>query len=131
MKDNETKVPKVWGSENIITNNGLYCLKFLHLKQGHRCSMHYHRIKDETFFILSGKVKLDVLHVDDNKNFELKEETMHRGSHIRIKPNTLHRFYGIEDSTIIEVSTMDMADDSYRITESEKVINEIQTTKED
>ena len=46
-------VDKVWGREEWIVNNEKYCGKKLILKKGYSCSMHHHKIKDETFYILS------------------------------------------------------------------------------
>ena len=57
------EVQKVWGSEEWIVNRA-YCGKKLILNKGFRCSMHYHKNKDETFYILKGKVLMEI----DNKN---------------------------------------------------------------
>ena len=54
-------VPKEWGSEYWIVNNDLYCGKLLTLEKNKRCSVHYHKNKDETFYILEGKIKLELL----------------------------------------------------------------------
>jgi quercetin dioxygenase-like cupin family protein len=37
-----------------------YCGKFLFLFDGQRCPLHFHRIKDETFFVVRGTVSLEV-----------------------------------------------------------------------
>src|SRR5690349_11108415 len=36
-----------------------YCGKFLLLFDGQRCPRHYHKIKDETFFVVKGHVALE------------------------------------------------------------------------
>jgi len=51
-------VPKGWGEEIIICNHELYCGKLLRFKQGAKFSMHYHMIKDETWYV---KMKLGML----------------------------------------------------------------------
>lgn len=111
---------KVWGSEEWVVNCEKYCMKILKLKKGFRCSMHSHHFKDETFYILSGNVRMEIFK-EEPKGFVFNDEVMYPGASIRITPNTLHRFTGIEDSVIIEVSTQHFEDDSYRITNSEKV----------
>ena len=98
------KVPKVWGSEEWIVNYD-YCGKKLILKRGFRCSMHYHKKKDETFYIYKGKVLMEA----NNKKRIMKE-----GDSIRITPGVKHRFTGLEDSEIIEFSTHHEDSDSYR-----------------
>lgn len=51
-------VSKGWGFEKIICNTQQYCGKLLFFAKGRRCSFHYHKIKDETFYIQSGKIKV-------------------------------------------------------------------------
>ena len=105
-------VDKVWGMEEIFANNDKYCGKLLHIHGGYRCSIHYHREKDETFYVLKGMIKMEAL----NQDF-----LMYAGDSIRIHKGVKHRFTGIEASTIIEVSTTDKPEDSYRETQSERV----------
>ncbi len=107
----DKSIKKVWGREQIICNNPLYCSKILHLRQGYRCSIHHHKIKDETFYILKGKVLLEA---------GGKDYAMEAGDAIRIPPDLKHRFTGITYAEILEVSTQDSADDSYRTTKSER-----------
>lgn len=105
------EVKKEWGKEIWIVNRN-YCGKKLILNKGFRCSMHYHKNKDETFYILSGKVLIET---------ENKKQIMLPGHSILITPNTKHRFTGLEDSEIIEFSTHHDDSDSYRNELSGKV----------
>jgi len=108
---------KVWGSEEWIVNTDMYCGKILNLNKGYRCSMHYHKDKDETFYVLSGEVLIEV-----NGNPRI----MKKGDVQRIVPGIKHRFTGLKKSRIIEFSTHHEKDDSYRETKSERVdLNEI------
>ena len=49
-------VSKGWGFEKWIVNCDKYCGKLLYFVKGKKCSWHYHKIKDEVFYIQSGKV---------------------------------------------------------------------------
>lgn len=104
-------VSKLWGSETIIANNTLYCGKILRLNEGWQCSLHHHRIKDETFYILSGYVW-----------FEHGAEAFKIGAghRVHIAPYDRHRFGGITDAVIIEVSTPHSDEDVYRDEESRR-----------
>ena len=75
------------------------------MKKGRRVSLHKHKNKDETFYVDKGRVLM-----------ELANETwiMNKGDVIRIKPDTLHRFTGLDNSIIIEISTHHEDDDTYR-----------------
>ena len=51
-----TFVPKGWGYEDWIVNKPQYCGKLLFFKKHRGCSWHYHKQKDETFYVQSGKL---------------------------------------------------------------------------
>lgn len=104
-------VPKLWGYEKWLENNDKYCCKLLVLNKGYQCSLHYHNEKDEMFYVSKGYVRLE----SDGKVSYMKE-----GNFTRILPGTKHRFRGMEDSVIIEVSTHHEESDSHRIEESRK-----------
>jgi len=98
------EVKKVWGKEIWIANYD-YCGKKLVLNKSYRCSMHHHKNKDETFYILKGKVLMEA---DNEKRIMLP------GDSLRITPGMKHRFTGLEDSEIMEFSTHHEDSDSYR-----------------
>jgi mannose-6-phosphate isomerase-like protein (cupin superfamily) len=104
-------VPKLWGHEKWVENNDKYCCKILSVNKGYQCSLHYHEKKDETFVVTQGHIRL-----------ELGSEVHHLypGSFMRIPPKTPHRFTGIEDSLITEVSTHHDEADSFRLEKSRK-----------
>ena len=102
-------VDKVWGHEEWIANNDKYCGKKLVLRKGFSCSMHHHKIKDETFYLESGKVLLE-MEYDGEKSKRL----LTPGDVQHIKIGMWHRFIGLEDSEIFEFSTFHMDADSYR-----------------
>lgn len=129
MLDITKFVSKGWGYELWITNNEKYCLKLLHLVRNRRCSVHFHKIKDETFFISSGKVSLsyvfpscweyyesvDLSHYKPDWKVKSKEIILESGDVFHVPPMTIHEFCGISTSEIFEVSTQHFDEDSYRI----------------
>jgi len=106
------RVDKVWGHEEWIVNNELYCGKLLYLNKDYQCSLHYHKNKDETFYVLTGKIQLEM---------NGTKKILYPGQSERILPYMKHRFTGMVDSVIIEFSTHHEEDDSYRIEESRRV----------
>jgi D-lyxose ketol-isomerase len=60
-----------------------YCGKFLFLFEGQRCPLHFHRIKDETFFIVRGTVAME----KDGHAVELRE-----GAVLKMAPGVSHTF---------------------------------------
>lgn len=104
-------VPKEWGEERWLVNRD-YCGKILVLKQGYRCSMHHHKIKDETFYVAKGKVLME---------YAGRKMIMKPGDTLLIEPHMKHRFTGLENSEIFEFSTHHEDSDSYRDEVSGKV----------
>ena len=100
---------KVWGHEEWIVNNEKYCGKKLAIKKGFRCSMHQHKIKDETFYCALGKILLE-----SEWDGEKKVQIMTPGDIFHVKIGMWHRFTGIVNSEIIEFSTFHMDEDSIR-----------------
>lgn len=106
--------PKVWGEEHWIVNRD-YCGKKLVLRKGYRCSIHHHKVKDETFYVIKGRVLMEV-------NEQQRVLTPGDKQHICIGDK--HRFTGLEDSEMIEFSTHHRENDSYRDVSSGKVPDE-------
>ena len=105
------RVEKVWGEEEWIVNRS-YCGKVLRLKAGYVCSLHYHNNKDETFYVLDGRVR-----------FQLNKRVMELGAgeSLHVPPAAVHSFAGITAATIIEFSTFHDEADVVRLTESERI----------
>ena len=102
--------PKVWGHEEWIVNHEKYCGKKLVFKKGGRCSLHYHKIKDETFYVVNGKVFLEL--IDGDKKIK---RVMTPGDVQRIQTGVIHRLTALQDSEVMEFSTFHMEEDSYRL----------------
>ena len=79
MSSSEIKiVPKGWGYEKWIVNTDEYCGKLLHFIKGKKCSWHYHKLKDETFYLQEGKL---LVKYSDNDNLdEANEVILERGA---------------------------------------------------
>lgn len=112
-------VPKVWGQERWL-ENGEYCIKYLEITPGFRCSLHYHPKKRETFLVQSGVVRLEQR---DVRGHDI-DEMLIEGDYRTIEPKTPHRFSSFTGATIIEVSTHHEDSDCIRITESGKIGDE-------
>ena len=110
------KVDKSWGWEIWFANSELYCGKHLHVKKDMWSSegrYHYHEIKDETFYIMKGRLQLDYV-TDDN---EFKTLILEKGDSFRVPPLMKHRFcaLNIAGCDFIEASTKHRDSDSYRV----------------
>ena len=99
-------ISKIWGWEFVYHNNDKYCFKRLLLRKSFQCSTHYHKIKEETFYIEFGKIIL---------NIEGKDNILRQGDYITLLPMTKHSFCGITNAMIIECSSQDFVEDSYRV----------------
>lgn len=90
-KKHATIVEKAWGMEEIIANEPTYCGKRMTLKPGWRCSVHRHLLKEETFYVESGYMFLEI--GDSWENTVCLE--LGPGGIIRILPSQWHRFTNV------------------------------------
>jgi len=104
---------KGWGYEKWIVNKPQYCGKLLFIKKDKKVSWHYHILKDETFYIQSGKIIL--LFSDQDDINTANQLIMNPGDSFHIYPGLRHRMIGLEDTELFEFSTEHFEDDSYRI----------------
>ena len=105
--------PKGWGYEKWIVNKPQYCGKLLFFNKEKKCSWHYHKIKDEVFYLHSGK--LLVRYSDEENINEAKEIILNAGDSFHIYVGLKHQMIALEDSELFEFSTQHFEDDSYRI----------------
>ena len=112
-------VPKGWGEERWIHNDELYCGKILILKAGKRCSLHYHKLKTETFYVSKGRLQMELT---DLEGAQAKPPVIHEvfemkaGDALLLEPGLVHRFTGIAEETwIFEFSTQHFDEDSHRV----------------
>ena len=59
-KEYENREDKPWGYEKILINTEKYLTKELFLREGYQTSFHYHAHKDETMYIVTVQVTLNL-----------------------------------------------------------------------
>lgn len=105
-------VPKGWGHEEIWASTYGYAGKILHFNEGAKFSMHFHKLKDETWYVLEGKFLLRVI---DTSNATVNEMELDVGDVWRNNPLVPHQLVCLQKGKVIEVSTTDTAVDNYRV----------------
>jgi mannose-6-phosphate isomerase-like protein (cupin superfamily) len=100
------RVEKPWGHEIWFAQTDHYAGKVLHVKSGHRLSVQYHERKDETSYVLSGRLLLSQGANADN----LEVSEIEAGAIWRNRPGIVHTIEAIEDSTVIEASSPEFDD---------------------
>jgi mannose-6-phosphate isomerase-like protein (cupin superfamily) len=106
-------VPKGWGREVWIANGDLYCGKILEISKGKRCSLHYHRIKTESFYLRSGRLKVRVK--ESLESPEIEEFELAAGQCMDVPVGLVHQMEALEDAELYEFSTQHFDSDSHRI----------------
>lgn len=112
------KVEKPWGHEEIWAETDKYVGKVLSILPGHRLSLQYHEVKEETVFVLEGR--LIIWHSENEQDFSILNE----GESFHVKPGTIHRFGAPTNwsgpyTKLLEVSTPEL-DDVVRIADDYK-----------
>jgi mannose-6-phosphate isomerase-like protein (cupin superfamily) len=101
-------VDKPWGHEVWWARTERYVGKVLHVRKGESLSLQYHRVKEETIRVQSGRLLLEVGPAGEPG--ELMRLELGPGDVYHIRPGTLHRMTGIEDTDVFEVSTPELDD---------------------
>ena len=104
---------KGWGYEKWITNNENYCGKLLFFEKGKRCSWHYHNLKDEVFYIYSGRIQLTYGLTDDKK--AASTVILEPGGSFHVPVGLRHQMLGLEETEMFEFSTEHLDSDSVRV----------------
>ena len=99
FRSHET-VRKPWGSELIWTRGDNYVGKFLFIAKSHRLSYQYHQVKEESIYILEGKMDLE--YETDGIKTVIR---LQPGDSFHIPALMKHRMIAIEDCKVVEVST--------------------------
>jgi quercetin dioxygenase-like cupin family protein len=113
MKTEIKFVSKGWGFEKWIVNKEEYCGKLLYIAKDKCCSWHYHKLKDEVFFLQSGS--LEVYYSDEDDLCEAECTLLVPGDNFHVKRGLRHRMVALEDSELFEFSTQHFDSDSYRV----------------
>lgn len=99
------KVDKPWGYELIWAQTDKYVGKIIHINKGGMLSYQYHEVKDETIYLYSGLMELEIGDGKERRRIILKA-----GEGMRIPPLTKHRMIALEDCEVLEVSTPEITD---------------------
>lgn len=99
------RVDKPWGHELIWAHTARYVGKVLHIDAGQRLSRQYHQVKDETLYVQSGTMILEIGAAD-----VCEPRRMIAGDVFHVTPGTIHRMIAETDVEVFEVSTPELDD---------------------
>jgi len=99
-------VAKPWGHETIWARTDRYVGKILHIRAGHALSLQYHRRKEETIRVLSGRIELQVGAGDRPR----KRVRLGPGQGWHLPPRVRHRMTALVDADVLELSTPHLDD---------------------
>jgi len=104
--DSQSRIEKPWGYEIWWAETQYYAGKILFVEAGHKLSIQMHHEKDETSYLLSGRLLLS----QGPSPEELTERTLTAGASWRNEPGLVHSIEALEDATVFEVSTPHLDD---------------------
>ncbi len=105
------RVEKPWGYElHWVREAAPYIGKLLHINAGARLSLQVHDMKQESWFLVSGKAVV----IWEDASGKLVETELQQGWGYSTKIGQKHRLKGITDADIVEVSTPE-AGTTYRL----------------
>lgn len=99
------KVDKPWGHEIVWAETPRYVAKILTILAGHKLSRQYHRVKDETLYVETGAMDLEL-----GEPGAIETRRMVPGDVFHVLPGTIHRMIAVETTRVFEVSTTELDD---------------------
>jgi len=118
------EVDKYWGNMKTLFENDQYTVKRIFMRKDTQSSMEYHIKKEEAYYIESGKLKIGT-RIGRGKNTSL---VLNKNDVFNIPPGFMHMRIALEDTIIIEFSTLDDDKDSY-IVENGKTYTHVEEIK--
>jgi len=105
---NTKEIPgaKWWKEERgefvqIAYRETMHHLAAFEIKKGYSRGEHYHEKKEEIFYVFRGRIRASFLDMD---TLQKDEKILEKGDRIRVKSRCGHRFYGLEDTLVVEYS---------------------------
>lgn len=100
------RVEKPWGYEVWFAVTERYAGKIIHIGAGQELSLQYHRRKDESIYVVSGAMELEL----EDEAGEVRTHQLRSGDCQRIVVGRRHRMRALVDTDICEVSTPELDD---------------------
>ena len=100
------RVPKPWGHELIWALTDRYCGKILVIEAGKRLSLQKHVAKDESIYVLSGRL---LLYLEDDGG-DVRQVELGPGEARHVPTGRIHRYEALERTELFEVSTPELDD---------------------
>lgn len=108
------RVIKPWGHEDIWAETEKYVGKIMKINAGHRMSLQYHDLKEETVYVNEGTLR--IWHSDNESDFT----DIVAGQIYHVPPKTVHRFGATSAPVLLtEISTPEL-DDVVRLADDYK-----------
>jgi mannose-6-phosphate isomerase-like protein (cupin superfamily) len=85
----------------------------LEIRKGKRCSLHFHKLKTESFYLHSGRLRIRVRETADCG--QVDEFELAAGECMDVPPGLVHQMEALEDAQLFEFSTQHFDTDSYRL----------------
>jgi quercetin dioxygenase-like cupin family protein len=100
------RTEKPWGHELLWASTERYAAKIIHIRQGCRLSLQFHRYKVETLMVVSGLMDLQIEEADGSMVHSL----LAPGQVVHIPPGRKHRLSAVETCDVLETSTSELED---------------------
>lgn len=100
------RVEKPWGYEIHWAVTERYVGKILHIEAGHLLSLQFHNEKDESIYVLRGRM---IFRYRDEAG-ALVDREMIAGDAQRVPPGFVHQFEALEHTDVLEASTPHLDD---------------------
>lgn len=92
------KEGKIWGETTAVFEARSFAVHVLRIAAGGFCSEHQHGAKSNTFYVISGRLAIDIW-----RDELVDRVILEPGEATRIEPGVWHRFEALDETLALEI----------------------------
>lgn len=90
---------KVWGEVKHVVVTPSVIVSLLTVKEGTRCSRHYHKFRTNQFHVMSGRIVVELWETNESDKLTV---VVNPGCSLSVRPGIIHRFRVLESGHVVE-----------------------------
>lgn len=92
------KQGKIWGETTLFFDDSKVSIHYLKIKKNGYCSEHKHKYKSNIFFVIKGRLQVDIW-----RDGTVDKTILQEGDRHEVLPGIFHRFKALTDVECLEV----------------------------
>jgi len=102
---NKLSFRKSWGIRTPLLEHDTVRIDHAHIRKGGHCSKHYHETQSNLFYVVYGKLQVDLFRMGDGAGefYCYYSRTLELGDSMEVPRGVWHKFRALEETDMIEI----------------------------